>query len=457
MSINVINPSTEDIVASYEEMPIEQVYDILIKMDQAQKIWQLESYDLKKELMIALGQELDRNQKEYANIITEEMGKPITQAIQEIKKCVDLCYYYAEHAQEMLAPKEIQTEHRKSYVSYKPLGIIYAIMPWNFPFWQVLRVMIPNIMAGNAFVLKHAENSIGAANAIEKALVKVGFPENLMRSIVIDISLSNCVINHSLVKGVTLTGSERAGIAVGEQSGRALKKVVLELGGSDPYVILEDADLDKAAKEIVSARLSNAGQICISPKRIIVVNSIYDAFISKVKDEIENNFVCMDPKDINSKMGPMARKDLMLQLAEQVKKTVVLGAKLELGGNVLDRVGFYYEPTLLTGVTKGMPAYDEELFGPVVSILPARDEVDAIEIANDSSFGLGAAIYTKDIRKGELIARDFLEAGTCCVNKTVASDQRLPFGGINASGFGRELSVEGLREFVNIKTIVVNE
>ena len=199
MSINVINPSTEDIVASYEEMPIEQVYDILIKMDQAQKIWQLESYDLKKELMIALGQELDRNQKEYANIITEEMGKPITQAIQEIKKCVDLCYYYAEYAQEMLAPKEIQTEHYKSYVSYKPLGIIYAIMPWNFPFWQVLRVMIPNIMAGNAFVLKHAENSIGAANAIEKALVKVGFPENLMRSIVIDISLSNCVINHSLL------------------------------------------------------------------------------------------------------------------------------------------------------------------------------------------------------------------------------------------------------------------
>ncbi|ODN42039.1 NAD-dependent succinate-semialdehyde dehydrogenase [Piscirickettsia litoralis] len=452
--LEVVNPATGTLLNQYETMPVEEVLAVIDHVEEARQVWLTSNWAERRGLMHKVAKLLREDKASYAQIITEEMGKPITQAKAEIEKCAVLCEYYADHTEEQLQPELIDAGRTKSYRSYQPLGIIFAIMPWNFPFWQVLRFAVPNIMGGNAALLKHAPNSTGAALAMEKLFEKAGFPKHLFRSLVIDVDLVPAVIEHSKVAGVTLTGSGKAGSIVGAQAAQALKKVVLELGGSDPYIILEDADLDLAAEQCVTSRLNNAGQVCISAKRIIAVDAVYEQFVQKVLERVKA-YQCADPMEVSTKIGPMARLDLLEQLDDQVQRSIAAGVECVLGGERLNQAGYYYAPTVFVDVKKGTPAYDEELFGPVVSILHAKDETDAINIANDTPFGLGAAVFTRDIKRGEEIARDKINAGTCVVNTLVASDPRLPFGGIKQSGFGRELAAEGLHEFMNIKTVVI--
>ncbi|HBI21598.1 MAG TPA: succinate-semialdehyde dehydrogenase, partial [Legionella sp.] len=329
------------------------------------------------------------------------------------------------------------------------------IMPWNFPFWQVLRFAVPNLMVGNAGLLKHAPNSTGTALLIEQLLLEAGFPKNVFRSLIIDVDLAPFVIHHAHVAGVTLTGSNPAGKSVASEAGAALKKVVLELGGSDPYVILEDADLERAAEQCVLSRLNNAGQVCIAAKRMIVVECVKSAFEALVLAKAKT-YAMGDPQDSKTTLGPMAREDLRAKLHDQVTRSIAAGARCLLGGTLPNRHGYYYPATVLTDITVDSPAFHEELFGPVICIIGAKDEEQAMRLANATAFGLASAIFTQDLEKGERLARDGIEAGTCAVNTLVASDPRLPFGGIKQSGFGRELSMEGMHEFVNIKTVIVS-
>jgi succinate-semialdehyde dehydrogenase / glutarate-semialdehyde dehydrogenase len=453
-TLDVINPSTGQLLNSYPLMSSSTVEDILTRMDQAQKKHAALSLADRRQKMKKLAQIFRDRRQTFATMITQEMGKPITQALGEIDKCAWLADFYAETTAQYLAPEMIQTDYSKSYVCYEPLGIIFAVMPWNFPFWQVMRFAVPNLMVGNAALLKHAPNSTGAALLMESAFREAGFEEHLFRSLIIDVDLASLCINHPKVKGITLTGSGRAGQAVGAQAGKALKKVVLELGGSDPYLILKDADLDLAAQECATSRMSNAGQVCISAKRIIVVDAVREAFLKKFLAKI-SEYRPGDPMDPQTKLGPMARSDLRDQLHDQVTRSIQAGAQLHSGGKKLEGPGFFYEPTVFLDVKKGTPAYDEELFGPVACVIYAKDTEEAIQIANDSPYGLGAAVFTQDLALGEDIARNRLNAGTCNVNTRVSSDPRLPFGGIKQSGYGRELGAYGIREFMNVKTVVL--
>jgi len=381
-----------------------------------------------------------------------EMGKPIKDGISEVNKCAWVCDYYAENAKNFLQDEVIETDASKSYVSYQPLGIILAIMPWNFPFWQVFRFAAPGLMAGNVGLLKHASNVFGCALAIEDVFKRAGFPKNTFRSLLVGSSLVNKIIDHPHIKAVTLTGSVPAGKSVARKAGSVLKKTVLELGGSDPYLILEDADLEKAAQICALSRLINSGQSCIAAKRFIVVEQIRDQFEELLIKEMKS-YKMGDPLDETTQIGPQARFDLRDALHDQVTKSIEKGAKCILGGIIPNDTGAFYPPTLLTDVKTGMPAYEEELFGPVGSIIIAKSEEEAIKVANDSIFGLGASVFTQNVEKGNKIAREEIQAGCCFVNTYVRSDPRLPFGGIKESGYGRELSSHGIKEFVNIKTI----
>ena len=454
MPIEVINPATGVLDKSYELMNQSQVDNILSTMEDVRATYVTTSWEQRRQLMQKVADLLEQQVDHFAAIITREMGKPITQAIAEVNKCAVLCRYYAEQAQSFLQDDLIKTDHSKSYRCYRPLGIIFAIMPWNFPLWQVMRFAVPNLMLGNAGVLSHAPNSTGIGLAIEQLFVDAGFPAGLFRSLVIDVDLAPWVIHHPLVKGVTLTGSERAGKAVASEAAQALKKVVLELGGSDPYVILADADLEHAAEQCILSRLNNAGQVCISAKRIIVVEEIKDQFEALILEKAKR-YVAGDPTDSQTTLGPMARTDLRDQLHDQVQRCIEAGAHCLLGGQLPDGPGYYYPATVLTHIKPDSPACREELFGPVICLISAKDEGHALTLANDTIYGLGAAVFTKDLSKGEHIAANILNAGTCNVNMLVGSDPRLPFGGIGASGYGRELAREGLHEFSNIKTVVV--
>ena len=449
-----INPTTEELYAEFKEIDLSAAEAIIEKSSISQIKWSNVDIEKRSKMILEIGDLVKSKKRSYAEIIVNEMGKPITEAIGEIDKCVWLCEYYAENASKFLGDQYINSDAQKSLVAFEPLGVILGVMPWNFPFWQALRFAVPNLMAGNGGLLKHAPNSTGTALEIERLFRDAGFPKDLFRSVVIDVPLASAIIAHPAVAGVTLTGSERAGSAVAAQAGQALKKVVLELGGSDPYLILKDADLDLAAKQCATARLSNSGQVCIAAKRIIVVDQVHDAFLSKLEQAMDT-YVCGDPNDPNTTMGPMARADLRDELHHQVQASVKAGATLVRGGAPIDGPGYFYPATLLTGVRPGTPAATEELFGPVVCVMNARDENEAIAIANDTPYGLGAAVYTQDVARGEAIARDRLQAGTCNVNCSVYSDPRLPFGGIKRSGYGRELAGEGIREFMNTKTVVV--
>uniref|UniRef100_UPI003217FA22 NAD-dependent succinate-semialdehyde dehydrogenase n=1 Tax=uncultured Draconibacterium sp. TaxID=1573823 RepID=UPI003217FA22 len=449
-----INPATGKVVKTYEQHTKEGIVSIINSVDKAWHQWRNTSFMFRSQLMHNLSTILRSRKEELAFLMAQEMGKVKSEGIAEIEKCAWVCDYYATNAESFLENESISTEATMSYVSYRPIGTILGVMPWNFPFWQVFRFAVPTIMGGNTAVLKHASNVPGCSVVIEELFREAGFQENVFRSLLIGSNLVESVIKHKAIKAVSLTGSTPAGKSVAAIAGGELKKCVLELGGSDPYLILKDADLGKAAKICAAARLLNAGQSCIGAKRFIVVEDVYPHFLEHFTEQmLEAHYG--DPFDEESTMGPMAREDLRDELHQQVVSSVEKGAEVIIGGEIPHRKGAYYPPTILENVKPGMPAYDEELFGPVASVIKVKDEEEAIKAANDTVFGLGAAIFTSNTKRGENIAEMQLEAGACFVNDFVKSDPRLPFGGIKTSGFGRELSVHGIKEFMNIKTVVV--
>lgn len=449
-----INPANNKLIKSYNEMTSEESSNIISLTNESFIKWKETSFKQRSELMKNAAKVLRENSEEYSVLMTLEMGKPIIQSRSEVEKCAWVCEYYADNAEKFLKDEIIKTDATKSFVSFQPLGIVLAIMPWNFPFWQVFRFAAPNLMAGNAGLLKHASNVSGCALAIEDVFRKAGFPENLFRALLVTSKNVKEVIANEKVQAVTLTGSVPAGKSVASLAGSLIKKTVLELGGSDPYVILEDADLEKAALSCVTSRLINAGQSCIAAKRFIVVKSVYDEF-EKLFFEIMSNKKMGDPLDVGNDLGPQASIALRDELHDQVLRSVKQGAEIILGGTIPETDGAFYPPTILRNVKPGMAAFDEELFGPVAALIKANDESDAINLANKSIFGLGAAVFTKDLKRGERIAKEKLNAGCCFVNDFVKSDPRLPFGGIKESGYGRELSPFGIKEFVNIKTVYI--
>jgi succinate-semialdehyde dehydrogenase/glutarate-semialdehyde dehydrogenase len=454
MGLAVVNPATGERIREYPETKPRAV-NAAIEAAHAEFLhWRRTSFAERATPMREAGRLLRERAAEYAVLMAEEMGKPVRDGRAEVEKCAWACEHYAEHAERYLAPEPVATDARRSFVAYLPLGVVLAVMPWNFPFWQVFRFAAPALMAGNAGVLKHAGNVPGCALAIEELLHRAGFPADLFRSVLVPGRKVAALIRHPRIAAVTLTGSTEAGRSVAKAAGDALKKSVLELGGSDPYLVLDDADLDAAVRVCVASRLTNGGQSCIAAKRFIVVESLRARFEAGCVERMRA-VVMGDPLREDTALGPQARRDLRDELHAQVRRSVEAGARLLLGGEIPPGPGAFYPPTVLSDVRKGMPACDEELFGPVAAILPVRDEAEAIATANDSVFGLGAAVFTADAARGERIAERELEAGACFVNASVRSDPRLPFGGIKTSGFGRELSYHGIREFVNVKTVYV--
>lgn len=454
MLLKSINPATGELIREYEEL---QWDDVDIALDQSVEVfhrWRRSAVSKRAELLMAASEVLLKKKEGLAFNISLEMGKPIRESRSEVEKCAWVCRYYAENAENFLASQFIATEASQSYVAYNPLGPVLAIMPWNFPFWQVFRFAAPAILAGNTVLLKHASNVPACALAIEQVFMDAGFPARVFQTLLISSRKIDNVIADRRIRAVTFTGSTPAGRSVGEIAGKYLKKSVLELGGSDPYIILADANIEEAAEVCVKARLLNAGQSCISAKRFIIEAPVYDAFSDAVIKKMDAA-VMGDPMDEKTDLGPLAHNNLRLDLEAQVNNSISKGADLLLGGVNLDLPGAYYPATVLGNVSAGMPAYEEELFGPVAALIKAATKEEAIFIANDSTFGLGSAVFTSDIEKGRYIAEHELEAGCCFVNDFVKSDPRLPFGGIKESGYGRELSVFGLREFMNIKTVVV--
>jgi len=452
--IQSINPANLQVIKTYHLLQPAEVNKIIDLTQDTYENWQETSFSQRSKLMMNASGVLRKNKEDYSKLMTLEMGKPISQSRAEVEKCAWICEYYAENAEKFLADELIETDASKSFVTFQPLGIVLAVMPWNFPFWQVFRFAAPGLMAGNAGILKHASNVSGCALAIEEVFREAGFPENLFRTILVPSSQMEEVIKNEKIKAVTLTGSVPAGKAVAKTAGSVLKKTVMELGGSDPYVILEDADLEMAAESCVTARLINGGQSCIAAKRFIAVEKIYDSFEKLFVEKMKSKKMG-DPFDESNYIGPQASVPLRDELHQQVEKSIELGAKILLGGKIPEKEGAWYPSTVLSNVKKGMPAFDEELFGPVAALIRVKDEAEAIEIANDSIFGLGAAVFTQDVKRGEKIAKEKLQAGCCFVNVFVKSDPRLPFGGIKESGYGRELSSFGIREFVNIKTVYI--
>jgi len=451
MTVQSLNPATGEVLETLEETSPQQIARILAGARAAFTEWRTRPFAERAGLMRAAGGELRARRAEYAMTMTREMGKPITQAEAEVEKCAGTCDYYAEHAEAFLAAQPRETDAARSYVRFDPLGVVLAVMPWNFPFWQVFRFAAPALMAGNAGILKHASNVPRCALQIEEVFRRAGFPEGLFRAVLAGSGAVKGLIADPRIAAVTLTGSERAGSAVAEQAGREIKKTVLELGGSDPFIVLADADLDAAARGAAEGRLINSGQSCIAAKRFIVVEAVADPFLERFRSELAARRMG-DPTARETQVGPQARADLRDQLHRQVTESIKRGARPLLGAEIPTGKGAFYPPTLLAAVDKGMPAFDEETFGPVAAVIRAKDEADAIRLANDSPFGLGAALWTRDRARAAGLAAD-IEAGAVFVNGVVKSDPRLPFGGVKRSGYGRELSEYGIREFVNVKSV----
>ncbi len=449
-----INPFTGQIIADYREYSSAEFEEIIANVDEAFLLWKLTSFEQRAVSMKNLQVQLLVKKEYLAEIISSEMGKVKREALSEIEKCAFVCGYYAENAKAFLENESIKTEASESYITYQPIGTVLTVMPWNFPFWQVFRFLAPALMAGNTGVLKHASNVSGCALAIEQLVSDAGFPENVFRTLLIGSSGVKAVIENPLIKAVTLTGSTLAGKSVASVAGSMLKKSVLELGGSDPYLILEDADVKTAAQLCVTSRLLNAGQSCIGAKRFIVADKIYDSFKSEFV-RLMSEAKYGDPLDPQSAIGPLARVDLRDELHQQVEKSREMGAKVLLGGYIPGVNAVFYPPTVLENVVPGMPAYHEELFGPVAVLYRFQTEEEAVRIANDTVFGLGAGVFTADVLKAKLLAEAGLDAGCVFINDFVKSDPRLPFGGVKESGYGRELSALGIREFMNVKTVVV--
>jgi succinate-semialdehyde dehydrogenase/glutarate-semialdehyde dehydrogenase len=453
VSLRSVNPATGELLETFEETRADELDRMLARADAASREWRRRPIAERAARLHAAARLLRERADTYARTMAIEMGKPLAQGRAEAEKCAWACEYYAEHAAAFLADEPRPSDAQRSYVRFEPLGVVLAIMPWNFPFWQVFRFAAPALAAGNGAILKHAPNVSGAALAIERLVREAGFPEGLLRAAFLENAAVAGVIADPRVRAVALTGSDRAGRAVGAEAGGHLKKTVLELGGSDPFIVLADADLARAAAAAAEARLQNSGQSCIAAKRFIVVERVADRFLVHFTAEMQARRVG-DPLDPTTQVGPQARLDLRANLHRQVEESVARGAQLVLGGRLPKGRGAFYPPTVLVAVEPGMPAFDEETFGPVAAVVRARDEADALRIANASPYGLGASVWTADAARGERLAQD-VEAGSVFVNGMVKSDPRLPFGGVKRSGYGRELSDYGLREFVNIKTVWV--
>lgn len=454
MSHVAINPSTGQVIATHAELSAAELRNAIASGHKAFLKWRARPVAARTEPLRATARLLRERAAGYATLMATEMGKPLAQGKAEAEKCAWACDYYADHAEAFLAPEMVETDARRSYVAYRPIGVVFAIMPWNFPFWQVLRFAAPTLAGGNAALLKHAPNVPGCALAIAQLLRDAGFPEGLFQTLLISVAQTKSVIRHKHVAAVTLTGSTAAGKAVAKEAGARLKKCVLELGGSDPYLVLGDADLSAAVEACATSRLINSGQSCIAAKRFVVVESVRAEFERRLLERMQR-VRAGNPLTGEFDIGPMARADLRDRLHDQVTRSVAAGARLALGGQVPPGPGWFYPPTILTNVAKGMPAYSEELFGPVASVIGVKDARAAIKVANDTTYGLGAAVFTGNVEQGERIAVEELEAGSCFVNAFVRSDPRMPFGGIKESGIGRELGRHGMLEFQNAKTVYV--
>lgn len=453
MAIESVNPATGEVMESFEEWPAEKTREAIGRVHRAWLDWRRASFAERERGMTRLATALKDRRNEYAGMMAKEMGKPVAEGRGEVEKCAWNCEFYAANAARFLADEPAESDGRRAYVAFRPLGPILAVMPWNFPFWQVFRFAAPALMAGNAVVLKHSSNVPRCALAIEDLFRQAGFPEDLFRTLIVGPGQVESVVENEAIKAVTLTGSGEAGRKVAGAAGRMLKKSVMELGGSDPFIVLADADLKTAAQMAAQARIRNAGQSCIAAKRFIVERQVFGDFLALFRREMEKLKVG-DPTDEATQVGPLAREDLRRELHAQVLDAAAKGAEVVLGGTPLGGRGYYYPPTVLAGVKPGMRAYHEELFGPVASVMVASDAEDALRIANDTPYGLGGSVWTGDLGKGEEIACR-IEAGAVFVNGQVKSDPRLPFGGVKESGYGRELSHYGIKEFVNIQTVWV--
>ncbi len=451
-NITSLNPYDNSVLEEFKPLTANEVSKKVKAADIAFQSWKKVSISKRAKLLKKVGDILLENIETYAKTITLEMGKPISESIAEIEKCAWVCDFYAKNAEEFLADEIIETDASESFISYDPLGTVLAVMPWNYPFWQVFRFAVPTVTAGNTALLKHASNVSRCALHIEEVFQKAGYPENVFQTLIISSKQVKSVIENDLVKAISLTGSEKAGASVASIAGQQIKKSVLELGGNNAFIVLKDADIEWAVKTAIRARFQNTGQSCIAAKRFIIEESVYDQFLELFQEKLDN-FRSGNPSDQSTNFGVMAREDLAKELDEQVKQSVNKGAKITYGGT---REKAYFPPTILENVKPGMPAFDEELFGPVASFIVAKDEQHAFELANQSTFGLGVSIFTKNIQKIKKAIGQF-EDGAVFINELVKSDPRLPFGGTKKSGFGRELSREGILEFVNTKTVYIKK
>ncbi|HWR34573.1 MAG TPA: NAD-dependent succinate-semialdehyde dehydrogenase [Clostridia bacterium] len=455
MPIRTQNPATGEVLRSFDSLSDSDIDKKLQLASETFRAWRKTPFTTRGKMMREAAKVLEQNKREYARLMTMEMGKPIGAAVQEVEKCARGCDFYAENAERLLADDQEGSEPTRSFVTYQPLGAVLAIMPWNFPMWQVFRFAAPGLMAGNVGLLKHASNVPQCALAIEDVFKQAGFPEGTFQTLLIGSDKVNRIIEDERIAAVTLTGSVDAGRSVAATAGKVIKKSVLELGGSDPFIVMPSANLDRTVNTAVQARTINNGQSCIAAKRFIVHEKIAQEFEQKFAERMKELQVG-DPMDEKTDVGPLATEDVLGDLERQVQETVKAGARVLCGGKRLDGPGFFYAPTALADIPKGTPAHDDELFGPVASLFRARDMANAIEIANDTKFGLGSSLWSNDEHERSIFI-ERIEAGMAFINGMVASDPRIPFGGVKQSGYGRELSVNGIREFVNVKTVCIYE
>ncbi len=452
MSIRSINPANGELLKEYPAAPIPELIGLIEKADHAQQSWRHSSFSQRAECLTRLAELLRSGLDHHAEVITREMGKPISEAQAEVEKCAIVCEYYAEHAEVFLREERVKTEHASARYLYQPLGVIFLVMPWNFPFWQIFRAAVPALAAGNGVICKPASNVPDCGLTVEALFQQAGFPMGLFRCVLTDPQTAAVAIVDDRVRAVSLTGSTAAGKTIAAQAGTQLKKSVLELGGNDPYLVLADADLDHAAQALAAGRLRNCGQSCISVKRVIVAAEVAEDFELRLAAAMQV-FTPGDPMSPDTNLGPLARADLREEVEGQVQRSIAAGARRVLGGKRPEHEGFYYEPTLLAETKPGLPCFDEEVFGPSLSLATAQNDAEAIALANASIHGLGAGIFTRDPERAERIADD-LHTGQIFINSIVRSDPRLPFGGVKQSGYGREMSVFGIREFTNVQTRV---